>query len=133
MWEETRKSGEERNQGKTQKSSVLQNRKGHEGQGQRYLIANLFQERLNIDAPTFAVLPSSQRERMDKHKIDNMVGTSEKMIRVFDLVSKIASTDSTVLILGESWYRQGTYSKGHPRKIQARPPSLCTGKLRGNT
>jgi transcriptional regulator with PAS, ATPase and Fis domain len=39
---------------------------------------------------------------MDKHKIDNMVGTSEKMIKVFDLVSKIASTDSTVLILGES-------------------------------
>ncbi len=39
---------------------------------------------------------------MDKYKIDNMVGTSEKMIKVFDLVSKIASTDSTVLILGES-------------------------------
>jgi transcriptional regulator with PAS, ATPase and Fis domain len=39
---------------------------------------------------------------MYKHKIDNMVGSSEKMIKVFDLVSKIASTDSTVLILGES-------------------------------
>jgi transcriptional regulator with PAS, ATPase and Fis domain len=39
---------------------------------------------------------------MDKHKIDNMVGSSEKMIRVFDLVSKIATTDSTILILGES-------------------------------
>jgi transcriptional regulator with PAS, ATPase and Fis domain len=39
---------------------------------------------------------------MDRHKIDNIIGNSEKMIKVFDLISKIASTDSTVLILGES-------------------------------
>jgi transcriptional regulator with PAS, ATPase and Fis domain len=39
---------------------------------------------------------------MDKHKIDNIIGNSDKMIKVFDLISKIASTDSTVLILGES-------------------------------
>ncbi|HEY9161802.1 MAG TPA: sigma-54 dependent transcriptional regulator [Desulfomonilia bacterium] len=39
---------------------------------------------------------------MDKHKIENIIGTSEKMIKIFDLISKIANTDSTVLILGES-------------------------------
>ncbi len=39
---------------------------------------------------------------MHKHKIDNIIGNSEKMIKVFELISKIASTDSTVLILGES-------------------------------
>jgi transcriptional regulator with GAF, ATPase, and Fis domain len=39
---------------------------------------------------------------MDKHKIENIIGNSEKMIKIFDLISKIANTDSTVLILGES-------------------------------
>ena len=32
----------------------------------------------------------------------NMVGTSEAITRVFDLIRKVADTDSTVLILGES-------------------------------
>jgi two-component system response regulator PilR (NtrC family) len=37
-----------------------------------------------------------------QNRIDNMVGTSDKMEKVFDLIGKIAATDSTILILGES-------------------------------
>jgi DNA-binding NtrC family response regulator len=37
-----------------------------------------------------------------KYKFENIVGTSEKMQKIFSLIDKVASTDSTVLILGES-------------------------------
>lgn len=37
-----------------------------------------------------------------RYKFENIIGDSEEMHRVFDLVEKVADTDSTVLILGES-------------------------------
>jgi DNA-binding NtrC family response regulator len=37
-----------------------------------------------------------------KYKFENIVGTADKMQRVFSLIDKGASTDSTVLIFGES-------------------------------
>ena len=37
-----------------------------------------------------------------RYKFENIVGTSDKMQKVFSLIDKVASTDSTVLILGES-------------------------------
>jgi DNA-binding NtrC family response regulator len=37
-----------------------------------------------------------------RYKFENIVGTSEKMEKVFSLIDKVACTDSTVLILGES-------------------------------
>ena len=37
-----------------------------------------------------------------RYKFENIVGTSERMQKVFSLIDKVASTDSTVLILGES-------------------------------
>jgi DNA-binding NtrC family response regulator len=37
-----------------------------------------------------------------RYKFENIVGTSEKMEKVFSLIDKVARTDSTVLILGES-------------------------------
>ncbi len=37
-----------------------------------------------------------------KYKFENIVGTSDKMQKIFSLIDKVASTDSTVLILGES-------------------------------
>ena len=60
---------------------------------------------------------------MDKHKIDNMVGSSEKMIKVFDLVSKIASADSTALILGESGTGKELVARAiHEKSKRARLP-----------
>jgi DNA-binding NtrC family response regulator len=43
---------------------------------------------------------SSQLKK--KYRFDNIVGTDEKMIAVFKLVEKVASTTSTVLVTGES-------------------------------
>jgi len=37
-----------------------------------------------------------------KYKFENIVGTSDKMQKIFGLIDKVAGTDSTVLILGES-------------------------------
>ncbi|MFY9398778.1 MAG: sigma-54 dependent transcriptional regulator [Desulfomonilia bacterium] len=37
-----------------------------------------------------------------KYKFENIIGTSEKMQKVFGLIDKVAATDSTVLVLGES-------------------------------
>ncbi|HHO75129.1 MAG TPA: sigma-54-dependent Fis family transcriptional regulator [Deltaproteobacteria bacterium] len=37
-----------------------------------------------------------------RYKFENIIGSSDKMQRVFGMIDKVASTDSTVLILGES-------------------------------
>ncbi|HPC47755.1 MAG TPA: sigma-54 dependent transcriptional regulator, partial [Deltaproteobacteria bacterium] len=37
-----------------------------------------------------------------RYRFENIVGTSEKMQKIFSLIDRVASTDSTVLILGES-------------------------------
>ncbi len=38
----------------------------------------------------------------DKYRFENIVGRSDEMVAVYDLVEKVADTDSTVLITGES-------------------------------
>lgn len=38
----------------------------------------------------------------DKYRFENIIGTSDEMAAVFDMVEKVAETDSTVLITGES-------------------------------
>ncbi len=37
-----------------------------------------------------------------KYKFENIIGTSDRMQKVFSLIDKVSSTDSTVLVLGES-------------------------------
>ncbi|KPK96412.1 hypothetical protein AMJ80_00050 [bacterium SM23_31] len=43
-----------------------------------------------------------RKELYEKYKVKNIIGKSEGMKEVFRLVSKVANTDSTVLIYGES-------------------------------
>ncbi len=43
-----------------------------------------------------------RKELKNKYKFDNIIGTSRKMQAVFNLINKVADTDSTVLIIGES-------------------------------
>lgn len=43
-----------------------------------------------------------KKQLKNKYKFENIVGDSEAMMRVFQLIEKVADTDSTVLILGES-------------------------------
>jgi len=43
-----------------------------------------------------------RKQVRDKYRFENIVGNSDEMMGVFDLIEKVADTDSTVLILGES-------------------------------
>ncbi len=43
-----------------------------------------------------------KKQLREKFGFDNIIGTSEAMVQVFDLIRKVADTDSTVLIMGES-------------------------------
>jgi len=45
---------------------------------------------------------TSLRQIVEKEKFGNMIGRHEKMRRVFNLISNVAASDATVLILGES-------------------------------
>ncbi len=43
-----------------------------------------------------------RKELKNRYRFENIVGTSPKMQQVYNLVNKVADTDSTVLIVGES-------------------------------
>jgi DNA-binding NtrC family response regulator len=43
-----------------------------------------------------------KRQLQDKYRFENMVGTSPPMEKVYGMISRVANTDSTILILGES-------------------------------
>lgn len=43
-----------------------------------------------------------KKQLREKFGFDNIIGTSEPICQVFDIIRKVADTDSTVLILGES-------------------------------
>ena len=43
-----------------------------------------------------------KRQLKDKFRFENIVGLSPEMDAVFDLIEKVADTDSTILVLGES-------------------------------
>jgi two-component system, NtrC family, response regulator AtoC len=43
-----------------------------------------------------------RKELKNKYKFENIIGASEKMQKVYNLINKVADTDSTVLIQGES-------------------------------
>jgi len=43
-----------------------------------------------------------RRQLSDRHKVDELIGRSPKMLRVFDLIQRLADSEITVLITGES-------------------------------
>ena len=43
-----------------------------------------------------------RKELKNRYRFENIIGTSQKMQQVYNLVNKVADTDSTVLIVGES-------------------------------
>ncbi|MGO8943913.1 MAG: sigma-54-dependent transcriptional regulator [Syntrophobacteraceae bacterium] len=45
---------------------------------------------------------SNLRQIVEKEKFGNMIGRHEKMRRIFNLISNVAASDATVLVLGES-------------------------------
>jgi DNA-binding NtrC family response regulator len=47
-------------------------------------------------------IKSLKKQLNDKYGLENIVGVSDAMKEIFELVAKVADTDSTVLLLGES-------------------------------
>lgn len=43
-----------------------------------------------------------KKELKERYRFENIIGTSEKMQEIYNLIAKIADTDSTILIQGES-------------------------------
>jgi two-component system response regulator AtoC len=43
-----------------------------------------------------------RRELKNRYRLENIIGTSRRMQQVYNLINKVADTDSTVLIFGES-------------------------------
>lgn len=43
-----------------------------------------------------------RKELSEKYRYQNIVGKNEKMLRIFDLIEKVAPTDAAILITGES-------------------------------
>lgn len=43
-----------------------------------------------------------KRELKEKYKFENIIGSSSSMIQIYNLIAKVANTDSTILIQGES-------------------------------
>ena len=61
-----------------------------------------------------------RRQVRDRFGPGGIVARSAEMERVLDLVARVAPTDATVLIAGESGHRQGARRQGHPRRRPAR-------------
>lgn len=53
-----------------------------------------------------------RRQVHEKFRIENVIGTSEKMLQVFDLVERVSKTNVTVLIEGESGTGKELIAKG---------------------
>jgi two-component system response regulator PilR (NtrC family) len=64
-----------------------------------------------------------RRELSDRHKVDELVGRSPAMRRVFDLIERLADSDITVLITGESGTGKELVAKAiHNKGPRARAP-----------
>ena len=67
-----------------------------------------------------------KRQLKDKFRFENIVGTSPEMHAVFDLIEKVADTDSTVLVLGESGTGKELIAKAIHYNSNRKDKSLVT-------
>jgi len=65
----------------------------------------------------------------DKFQFKNIVGRSERMVKIFDLIRHIAPYDSSVLIVGESGTGKELIAKRHPLQQPASLETLYQGEL----
>jgi len=74
------------------------------------------------------------REEVDRSSMfEEIVGASPPLRTVLSQVSKVAPTDSTVLITGATRHGQGAYRPGHPQAIATLRPGLRRRELRGDS
>ena len=65
-----------------------------------------------------------KRALKQRYSFPNIIGKSERMVRMLDLVSQVATARSTILITGRDRHRQGAGGQGHPRQFAARRPHV---------
>jgi hypothetical protein len=74
------------------------------------------------------------REEVDKTSMfEEIVGSSPPLRAVLSDLSKVAPTDSTVLITGENRHGQGAHRPSHPQAIAAIVSCLRQRQLRGDS
>ena len=66
-----------------------------------------------------------------QYKFANIIGKSKAMQSVFDTITKVAPSSASVLIEGESWYRQRACGQGHSFQQPQARQAFYTGKLLG--
>ena len=65
-----------------------------------------------------------KRALKQRYSFPNIIGKSERMVRMLDLVAQVASSRSTILITGETGTGQGTGRQSHPCQLAARRPDV---------
>ena len=66
-----------------------------------------------------------KRTLKQRYSFSNIVGKSEIMLRVFDLIAQVAPSRSTVSDSGRERHRQGDYREGDSRQLAASRQALC--------
>ena len=68
----------------------------------------------------------------ERYGLPGLIAQSPAMHTVLDLVARVAPTDATVLIQGESGHRQGGHRQGHPPRQRAGRAPVRGRQLRGD-
>ena len=71
-----------------------------------------------------------KRALKQRYNFDNIVGKSEPMLKIFDLVAQVAPSRSTVLLQGESGTGKELIAKAIHLQLAAAGPSVCSGEHR---
>ncbi len=69
-----------------------------------------------------------KRALKQRYNFENIIGKSEPMLKLFDLVAQIAPSRSTVLLQGESGHRKRADRQGHPCQLAAPRHALYPGQ-----
>ena len=73
----------------------------------------------------------NQRLRAEVDLDHDMVGDSTAMREVYQLIERVATTDSTVLVYGESGTGKELCARAVHRNSSAAGPAVCGDQLRG--
>ena len=71
-----------------------------------------------------------KRALKQRYNFEHIVGKSEPMLKIFDLVAQVAPSRSTILLQGEKRNRQGTDRQGRSLELAAARPRLRAGEYR---
>ena len=71
-----------------------------------------------------------KRALKQRYNFENIVGKSEPMLKIFDLVAQVAPSRSTILSAGRERDRQRTDRQSHSLELAAARPAVCSGEYR---